>query len=296
MRVRLLPLFLVALLSPALTAFQDGVNKSLFVSVLDESGRPVRQLTTADVLIREDGQDRAVVEVKPASQPLSVAFLVDTAQGKRVTDAYGTAEEYVRDIRVSTDAFVKQLLALSPDASIMLMEFGQAAIPIVKYTSNLDELTKGINRIVSRPGVGSVMGEALEAANKQLAERPSPRRAIVSINLEPSDEQSFENSKAIVQSFQKSEAQLWAVSVQRGGLKNSSRDVVLNNFAKATGGQRDFVVGISAVPDILKAYAGALAMQYEVVFQRPENVKSVKQIQVGTRLGLKVHASSVPPK
>jgi hypothetical protein len=296
MSSRLLPLFLVALLAPALGAQQGGVDKSLFVAVLDENGRPVRQFTADDILIREDGQDRTVVAVKPATQPISVAFLIDTAQGRRVTDAYGTPEEYIRDMRVSADAFIKQLLQLTPDAQVSLMEFGQAAITMVKYTNDLTELTKGINHIVSRPGVASVMAEALEAANKELADRPSPRRAIVSINLEPSDEQSFENGKAIAQSFQKSEAQLWAVSVQRGGLKNSKRDVLLNDFAKATGGQRDFVVGISAVPDILRAYANALAMQYEVVFKRPENAKAIKQIQVGTRQGLKVHASSVPPK
>lgn len=296
MSSRLLPLFLVALLSPAVGAQQGGVDKSLFVAVLDENGRPVRQFTADDILIREDGQDRTVVAVKPATQPISVAFLIDTAQGRRVTDAYGTPEEYIRDMRVSADAFIKQLLQLTPDAQVSLMEFGQAAITMVKYTNDLTELTKGINHIVSRPGVASVMAEALEAANKELAERPSPRRAIVSINLEPSDEQSFENGKAIAQSFQKSEAQLWAVSVQRGGLKNSKRDVLLNDFAKATGGQRDFVVGISAVPDILRAYANALAMQYEVVFKRPENAKAIKQIQVGTRQGLKVHATSAPPK
>jgi len=291
-----LPLVAVALLTPALLARQGGIDRSLFVAVLDENGRPVRNFTADDVMIREDGQDRAVVAVKPASRPISVAFLIDTAQGKRVTDAYGTPEEYVRDMRVSTEAFVKQLLSLAPDASISLMEFGQAAITMVKYTSDVDELTKGINHIFPRPGVGSVMAEALEAANKELAERPSPRRAVVSINLEPSDEQSFDNAKAIAQSFQKSEAQLWAVSVQRGGLKNSKRDVVLNDFAKATGGRRDYVVGISAVPDILRAYASALAMQYEVVFRRPETAKAVKQIQVGTRPGLKVHATSVPPR
>ena len=299
-RIRLLlPLVAIVLLAPALMAAraaQGGIDKSIFVSVLDENGRPVRQFTADDVAIREDGQDRAVVAVKPASQPISVAFLIDTAQGKRVVDAYGTPEEYVRDMRVSTEAFIKQMLALAPDASISLMEFGQAALTMVKYTSNMDDLSKGINHIVARPGVGSVMGEALEAANKDLAERPSPRRAIVSINLEPSDEQSFDNSKAIAQSFQKSEAQLWAVSVQRGGLKNSKRDIVLNDFAKATGGQRDFVIGISAVPDILRAYANALAMQYEVVFKRPDTAKAVKQIQVGTRAGLKVHATSVPPR
>ena len=299
LRMRALaPVLLVACLAPGLTASpqQGGVDKSLFVGVLDESGRPVKQFTADDVMIREDGQDRAVVAVRPASQPISVAVLIDTAQGMRVKDAYGTPEEYVRDLRVSISAFAKQLLLLSPDASVSLMEFGQAAIPMVKYTSDPAEFEKGVNRIMSRPGVGSVLGEALAAANKELAERPGGRRAIVSLNLEPSDEQSFENANGIRDAFRKSGAQLWSVSVQRGGLKNSKRDVVLNDFAKITGGQRDFVVAISAVPDILRGYANALAMQHEVIYKRPENARNVKVIQVGTRPGLRVHASGFAPQ
>jgi len=297
-RIRALaPVLLVVLLAPVLRAVpQGGVDKSLFLTVLDENGRPVRQFTADDVLIREDNQDRTVVAVKPASQPISVAVLIDTAQGARVADAYGTPEEYVRDLRVAVGGFAKQLLLLSPDASVSLMEFGQAAITMVKFTSDPAEFEKGVNKIVSRPGVGSVLGEALEAANKDLIQRPGTRRAIVSLNLEPSDEQSFENANPIKDAFRKSGAQLWSVSVQRGGLKNSKRDVVLTDFAKLTGGQRDFVVSISAVADIMKAYANALAMQYEVVYKRPENAKNVKAVQVGTRQGLKVHASGFAPQ
>lgn len=288
----LLPL----LLAPALAGSQaqGGVKKSLFMSVLDDQGRPVRQFTAEDVAIKEDGQDRAVVEVKLASQPISVAVLVDTAQGTRVTDAYGTPDEYVRDIRVSIGAFARQLLTLSPDAKVSLMEFGQAAVTTVPYTTDLSKFNEGVNRLTSRPGIPSVLLEALAQANKDLAGMPTTRRAIVSMNLEPSDEQSREDSNVLKDSFRKSSAQLWAVSVQRGGLKNSKRDVVLNDFAKLSGGQRDFVVGISAVPDIMRAYASALAMQYEVVYLRPENSK-VKVIQVGTR-GYKVHASGFPPQ
>ena len=84
--------------------------------------------------------------------------------------------------------------------------------------------------------------------------------------------------------------------MHRGELKNSGRDVVLNDFAKQTGGQRDFIVDISAMENILKGYAHALAMQYEVVYKRPENAKNVKVIQVGTRPGLKVHASGFAPQ
>src|ERR1700740_1862363 len=72
----------------------DSINKSLFLTVLDASGRPLTDLALGDILIREDSTDREVIEVKPASQPLAVVVLVDTAQGKRVTDAYGMAETY----------------------------------------------------------------------------------------------------------------------------------------------------------------------------------------------------------
>lgn len=300
-RRALLPVLLALALIPGLYAGAPAtaavVDKSLFISVLDANGRPVKDVKLGDILLREDGQDREVVAIKPASQPLSVAVLVDTAQGTRVRDAYGTPEEYVRDLRVSIGAFAQQMFLLHPQASVSLMEFGQAAITMVPYTSDAAEIEKGVNRIVSRSGVGSVLAEALEAANKDLAKRPSPRRAIVSVNLEPSDEQSFENGNAIKDAFRKSGAQLWSISVQRGGLKNSRRDLVLNDFSKLSGGRRDFVVGISAVPDILRAYANALAMQYEVVYKRPESNKPPQALQTGTLLqNVKVHASGFAPQ
>jgi hypothetical protein len=294
----LLAVIVVMLGAGVLAARVPGpLDKSLFVAVVDADGRPVKGVVLGDILIREDEKDREVVAVKPASQPISVAVLVDTAQGARVKDAYGTPEEYVRDLRVAIGGFAKQLLMLSPDASVMLMEFGQAAIPMVKFTTDPLAFDKGVHRIVSRPGVGSVLGEALEAANQELIDRPGTRRAIVTLNLEPSDEQSFDNANSIKDAFRKSGAQLWSLSVQRGGLKASRRDVVLNDFARLSGGKRDFIVGISAAENILKSYANALAMQYEVVYKRPETARNVKVIQVGTLLqNVKVHASGFAPQ
>jgi hypothetical protein len=297
-----LPVLLVLLLVPAVAIqlnarAQGGMDKSLFISILDADGKPVKDIVADEILIREDGVDRQVIAVKPASQPISVAVLVDTAQGSRETDKYGTPEEYVRDLRVSVGGFAKKLLGQSPNASVSLMEFGQAAITMVKFTSDPLEFAKGVDRIVARPGVGSVLGEALEAANKDLIGRPGGRKAIVSLNLEPSDEQGFDNANQIKEAFRKSGAQLWSVSVQRGGLKTSKRDVVLNDFAKLTGGKRNFIVAISAVEDILKGYADALTYQYEVVYKRPESNKETKVTQLGTsRQGVKLHASGFAPK
>jgi hypothetical protein len=291
------PVVLALLAVPALAVrASGGLQKSIFVSALDEARKPVMGLTADDFAIREDGVDRAIVAVKPASQPLSVAVLVDTAQGSRVTDAYGTPEDYVRDLRVAVTSFAKELMAKSPDAEASLMEFGQAAMTMVPFTRNPLDFEKGANKIVARPGVGSVLLEALAQANSDLAERKTARRAIVSLNLEPSDEQSREDPKKIILSFKNSGAQLWAVSVQRGGLKNSKRDLVINDFSKNTGGQRDYVVAISAVEGIMKGYAEALASQYEVVYERPESKKPPVMVQTGSRPGVKVHASGFPPQ
>lgn len=298
----LLSLAVVALLAPAVSttenvAAQGGLDKSLYISVLDAAGSPVKDMVADEILIREDGADRQIVAVKPAMQPISVAMLVDTAQGSRVTDAYGTPEDYVRDIRRAVGGFGKTLLGQSPNAVVSLMEFGQAAITMVPFTSNPIDYDKGINRLVARPGVGSVLLEALSQANTDLTKQPSTRRAIVSLNLEPSDEQSRDDPSKIKEAFRKSGAQLWAVSVQRGGLKASKRDLVLNDFATASGGQRDFVVGISAVEGILKRYADALTYQYEVVYKRPESNKPTRVVQLGTtRQGVKLHASGFAPQ
>lgn len=282
---------------PSLMA-TDALDKSLFLSVLDPSGTPVKDLGLGDILIREDNTDREVIAVKPASQPIAVVMLVDTAQGTREADAYGTVEQYTTDIRTSALTFGKTLLSKSPDAAISLMEFGQAAIPIVPFTKNVEDYEKGVNKIFPKANVPSVLKEAIVQANKDLAARPSPRRAIVSLNFEPSDEQSREETKTIVNSFKESGAQLWSISVQRGGLKNSKRDMVIDQFAKNTGGKRDFLIGISTVVPMLQKYADALTYQYEVVFKRPEGKKPPEQIMVGlARQGkFEIHASGFPPK
>ncbi len=187
------------------------------------STRPGSQSRTSDddILIREDGVDRELVSVKPSKETLNVVLLADTSPA---------VDEMLLDVRTSLIAFVRQVHAVSPDAQISLMEFGQAAITVVPFTTADADLEKGINRLAGKPRSASVLLEAINAASNNLAKRPSPRRAIVALNIEPSDEQSREDPKRIVESLRKSVAQLWCVSIQKGPLKNPQRDVVLNDL------------------------------------------------------------------
>ena len=193
-------------------------------------------------------QDRAVVAVKPASQPISVAVLVDTAQGTRVTDAYGTPEEYVRDIRVAIGGFAQAAARPAPDAQVSLMEFGQAAITMVPVHRESDGIRQGrqphrrraraSGRCCSKRWSGEQGSRraAEHAPRDRVAQPRAERRA------EPrGPEQGIKDGVPEVR-----RAALGGVGAARRPEELEAR-LVLNDFAKATGGQRDFIVGISAV-------------------------------------------------
>ena len=287
---RLVPIASVMLLCAVMPTAADrsaaAADKAIFVSVLDAEGKPVKDLAVEDFRLREDGVDREIVSVKPATEPLQVVLLADTT---------ATADPLIRDIRTSLAACVKHLHQASPDAAISLMEFGQAAVTTVPFVTDDASLQNGINKLVGRPGAASVLLEAIIEASNNLAKRPSRRRAIVSLNIEPSNEQSREEPKKINETMRKSVAQLWSVSLQKGELKNPTRDVVLNAVTRNTGGTREFIVAPSALTTVLERFADALTSQYELTYKRPG--PSAQVVQVGTlRQNVKLHASGFAPQ
>jgi VWFA-related protein len=277
----------VLLTSGASPVSTQGQNKSIFVSVLDGDGKPVTGLNASDFAIREDNVDRTIVDVKPASQPIYITMLVDTTTG---------AGDFISDIRDGFTGFVKQVLSVRPDSQLALWEFGQAAVRMQDFTNDLAQLTEQTRRIIPKPNASSVLLEAIHDTSEALAKKPSPRRAIVILNLEPSQEESRQEPNKIRDSLMKSRAQLWAVSLQKGTLKNAQRDVVLNNLVRNAGGTREYIVAQTAVPMQLARIADALTSQYEITYERPSGNATI--VQVGQRTGrnLKLVAGIAAPK
>jgi hypothetical protein len=269
-------------LSAAASVAQD---RTLVLAVVDSAGRPLTDLQADDVRVREDGVDGEVVGLRRASGPLFIQFLVDTTPAM---------EPYVSDIRKATIAFVRRIKAGDPTAEIGVMEFGQAASPVVQMTSSLEQLENGISRIFPKPQSASVLLEAIVAASNSLMPRSGYRRAIVSFNTEPSNEQSGEAPKRMLVALGLSGAQLWSVSLQTQNRSNAARDVVLNDVTKRTGGRREIIVASSAIQGYLEAYADVLLAQHELTYRVPGG-RAAKVVQTGTtRPGARVHASTLP--
>jgi VWFA-related protein len=280
-------------LAPALGAWgQTAADKTIFVSVLDDTGKPVKDIGLGDILIREDGTDREVISISPAKDPLYVALLVDTTPA---------AEPYIQDIRRSLTAFVQQIAAASSDARISVTEFGQAAIPITPFTTDREKLLKDVNRIFPKRGdVPAVLLEGLKDASDSLAKQNSRRAAIVIFMMEGTLDRSSEEPKKIQESLSRSRAQLWTVSLEKNQAKQdrlSQRDVVLNAMTQATGGRREFISAESAIAGYMKMYADALLSQYAVTYKRPGSDRP-KVVQTGlTRSGpLKLHSGLFAPQ
>jgi len=299
----LVPAALVLMFVPGVAAHQEA-TKTLYATWLDKDGKVITDLQPDEAMVFEDGKPRPPTSFKRATTPLSIVLLADTSAAvagagldQRSTSAQ-SAGDMMHDIRAAFSEFTKTMLAADPKNELALMEFGQAAIMITDFTSNGAELEKSIMRLNAKPNAASVLLEGIMASSKELGKRPNARRAIITINVMPDNEQSQEPANNIMKELGKDHASLFSVSLAKGDLKNASRGPILQGYSDRTGGKRDVLAGQSALVDVLKSYGAILNAQYEISFARPAGAPP-QLIQMATtkaRGDVKVLHSKFPPQ
>ena len=115
LRFRLLCTTLVA--APVITALaaparQDVVQKTALITVVAEARGPVANLGPRDLLVREDRATRDVLDVRPATEPLFIALLINT-----IRPPAGVLAP-TQDFRRGLAAFVSTIKGGNPDAHI----------------------------------------------------------------------------------------------------------------------------------------------------------------------------------
>jgi VWFA-related protein len=285
---RLAAAFLLAALAsarPALVTAQ-AVQRSLYVSVVDQSGAPVADLGPSDFIVREDRTTREVLRVEHADGPMQIALLVDNSQA---------AEPYIRDYREALPALIAALTdAAGPKNEIALVTLAERPTIITAYTSDPTQLQKGVQRIFSMSGSGTYLLDAIIEVSQGIIKRHSPRPVILAIASE-GPELSDRPFAAVLDPLHDSGAGFYVVILGRPENRSHDRAVVLDGGTRTSGGRYENLLTGTALTGMLKQIARDLTNQYRVTYSRPQALIPPDRVTVGTaRAGLTARGTPAP--
>jgi hypothetical protein len=262
-------------------------QKTALVTVVAEAGGPVASLTATDFVVREDRATRPVVAAARSAEPIFVTLLVDTLAPPLGAPSGAAGFSQTQDLRRGLTSFVTAIKGGNPDAQIAVMEYAGAAVTVLDFTSSATEMDRYIQRVFPNRRADGVVIEALVEAAKKLSDKPTPRRAIVSIDFNSRDSSAVQAMNQAAENVRKSGATVWTISIRGTSASSSNREDVLNVVTRASGGMRLTAVEATGLDSMLKSIANTLLSQYMVTFTRPANAE-VKSTQMETSKGGKV--------
>jgi len=249
----------------------------MYVSVLNEAGAPVPDLGPSDFIVREDNVAREVLRVGPATEPLTLAILVDNS---------AAATNYVRDMRPALEAFVTTMTGPSEirgKNEIAIIALADRPTILTDYTIEVPALMTGINRIFAQRNAGTLLLEAIIDTSKGFKKREAARPVILAITTE-GPELSGRFYNFVLTPLYDCGAAFHAIIVgpPSGSITDSAnqRGRVLDEGTRNTGGRRDNILTSMALKGKLAEVANELLHQYRITYAHPESLIPPESVTV----------------
>jgi Ca-activated chloride channel family protein len=276
-------LALAAALAPSPAGLAQSKPTDIYVSVADGKGDPAPGLTAEDFRVREDGVAREVLKAGTATEPLTVALLIDDSQA---------ATPAIQMIREAMETFLK---TLDGKAEIALVTYGDRPTIVADYTTDQKKLQDAAKRIFPRAGAGGDLLDAIVEVSKGMEKRKARRPVIAVLMMESSVEFSNRYYENVLQELDKGRATLHVVALGPPNTDLSdelrSRGQVVALGTERTGGRRDNVIALTGAAPKMKQLAGELLNQYVVTYARPETLIPPEKVEVTvTKPGLTARA------
>jgi Ca-activated chloride channel homolog len=258
-------------------------QQSVYVSVVDGKGEPATGLTINDFRVREDGAVREVLKVAPATEPLTVALLVDDSQA---------TQQATQMIREAVDDFIT---ALAGKGELSISTFGERPTLLADYTTDTAKLRAAAKRIFPRQGAGAYLMDAIVEVSRGFQKREAPRGIIAVLVLDDEVEFSNRNYDNVVSELQKGRAALHVIALGSPSsnlndeMRNRNQSIALGT--ERTGGRRDNVISLTAAAPKMKQLAAELINQYQLTYARPDTLIPPDKLEVTvTKPGLTARA------
>jgi VWFA-related protein len=275
--------------SPREAELARGLTRTVYVTVTDKAGLPVRDLDADDFVVKEGGKTRDIVAAGVTSVPLRVAIIVDD-NGTGIF-RYGVAK------------FIERLQDMA-EFSLSTIDVQQRKL--VDFTADSRELSNAIGQLVARPAAndGGQLLEGIYDTAKDFQKRFARRPVIVALTV-GGEEHSTVPAQHVLDELQKSGAALHVIAINSSALRgtaaaqkpgalleeNMNLSEVLGDGSKQTGGTRGEIVASAGIVPGLQQLAVELRTQYAVSFSRTDQPKSSDKLNVSVkRRGLNVRA------
>jgi hypothetical protein len=270
----------LVLTRPAMLMSQ-ALERSMYVSVVDQTGAPVPNMGPADFIVREDNLSREVLRVVPATEPMQIAILVDNSTA---------AAPDVAHIRRALPPFVEMLT--KPTASgrrneIALVTLGSRPTILANYSIEPAPLTKAVDRIWEDSfQTGNYLLDGIIEVSEGFKKREATRPVIVAITSE-GPELSHRSPDQVLTPLHDSGAALHVISIglPAAGISDDVRyrDRVVDEGPRASGGTRTQLLTVSALPKKLQQLANVLTHSYRVSYAHPDSLIPPQRITVAAR-------------
>jgi len=147
----------------------SAYDVSLYFSLLDSAGNPVKDAVVGDFTLNEDSQEVQIASLASAyDEPISVAILLDTS-ASMTSDKMNAARE----------AASKFISNLQSGDQVAALSFDLTTVRQIDFTSDLKAARDVVELIQSTPGAGTCLYDALYETVQMTAGQSSGRRAIV---------------------------------------------------------------------------------------------------------------------
>jgi hypothetical protein len=270
-------LVLALILAPFASAPNADVapraDRTVYITILGAQGPVSSGVRPVDLQVLEDGVEREITSVEPATGPTSTVVLLDSTRD---------ASNAIVHLRQATNDFAAAMFAASPTSRIALAEFGGRAMVTQPFTSSADDIGSAVSRLVANTDGSSLLNEGLIEVSRELGSEESPRRFIVTVNMEPTKEFSQSNFNDVANAVRESGATVYSIQILRGGTdRDAGREQLLGALTANSGGMlRTTQVPQDNLSGLLGSIAQLATTQFAVTFTRPDGEAPAEKTEV----------------
>jgi VWFA-related protein len=258
-------------------------------SVTDRNGRAIAGMRDADFVVYEDGSERRIVNVTPASEPFNLVLLLDVS---------GSVEERIDFIRKAARDFLR---TASPQDRISIISFNEDIRVISNFTTDRSLLSKRLDELDA--GGSTALYDALGYTLVDALKPLRGERTAVVIMSDGDDNKSFVPFPAILEAVIESGALIYPLYVPSGLIPEASvtkpsltvdpmraKYLTITSRAAQEGEKLASVSGglfypIKRLEDLQKAYDDVVAQMrtaYTITYSSTANGTGQRRVRVRT--------------